>query len=300
MTATSYLGKPTSRIDGRAKVTGTAKYAAEYNVPGLAHGVVVSSRHRQGPHQAHSCRGCARGRGRARRVHARASAQACVGGREVCRRGRAMAPFRPLYDDRILFSGQPVALVVAEEFEIARLRPRWSANMSAGACHRLRRATRARRPGLEATHRARQGRGGVWPGGRAGRGRISHAGRTPQSDGDIRGDGGVGRRRPDHRLRQDAGPAKLPELHRQRVRDGARPSTRAVALRRRRIRIRAASAISVAARRAGGARAQALRAGNLTRQQMFTLGYRSANVQELALAAASDGSLLRSGTSSSG
>ena len=30
------------------------------------------------------------------------------------------SPFRPLYDDRIWFSGQPVALVVAEEAEIAR------------------------------------------------------------------------------------------------------------------------------------------------------------------------------------
>src|SRR5439155_8844176 len=30
------------------------------------------------------------------------------------------SPFRPLYDDRILFSGQPIALVVAEESEIAR------------------------------------------------------------------------------------------------------------------------------------------------------------------------------------
>ena len=30
------------------------------------------------------------------------------------------SPFRPLYDDKIWFSGQPVALVVAEEPEIAR------------------------------------------------------------------------------------------------------------------------------------------------------------------------------------
>jgi xanthine dehydrogenase YagR molybdenum-binding subunit len=30
------------------------------------------------------------------------------------------SPFRPLYDDRIWFSGQPIALVVAEEAEIAR------------------------------------------------------------------------------------------------------------------------------------------------------------------------------------
>src|SRR4051812_46429628 len=41
--ATAYIGKPTSRVDGRAKVTGAAKYAAEYNVPNLAHGWVVSS-----------------------------------------------------------------------------------------------------------------------------------------------------------------------------------------------------------------------------------------------------------------
>jgi xanthine dehydrogenase YagR molybdenum-binding subunit len=30
------------------------------------------------------------------------------------------SPFRPLYDNQVLFAGQPVALVVAEEFEIAR------------------------------------------------------------------------------------------------------------------------------------------------------------------------------------
>ena len=33
---------------------------------------------------------------------------------------RRVRPFRPLYDDRIWFSGQPIALVVAEEPEIAR------------------------------------------------------------------------------------------------------------------------------------------------------------------------------------
>jgi xanthine dehydrogenase YagR molybdenum-binding subunit len=40
---TEHIGKPTSRVDGRAKVTGAAQYAAEYNVPGLVYGVVVSS-----------------------------------------------------------------------------------------------------------------------------------------------------------------------------------------------------------------------------------------------------------------
>ena len=38
-----YIGTPTSRIDGRAKVTGEAKYAAEFSAPGLVHGSVVTS-----------------------------------------------------------------------------------------------------------------------------------------------------------------------------------------------------------------------------------------------------------------
>src|SRR5881394_1319283 len=40
---TTYIGQPQNRVDGRAKVTGQAKYAAEYKVPDLLHGVVVSS-----------------------------------------------------------------------------------------------------------------------------------------------------------------------------------------------------------------------------------------------------------------
>ena len=39
----SYIGSATSRIDGRAKVTGEARYAGEFNVPGLVHGYVVES-----------------------------------------------------------------------------------------------------------------------------------------------------------------------------------------------------------------------------------------------------------------
>ena len=40
---TTYIGTATSRIDGRAKVTGAAKYAAEFKVAGLAHASVVAS-----------------------------------------------------------------------------------------------------------------------------------------------------------------------------------------------------------------------------------------------------------------
>src|SRR5262249_24586687 len=121
MSATSYLGKPTSRIDGPAKVTGAAKYAGEYNVLGLAHGVVGSS---------------AIAKGRIKHIDS-AAALAVPGVLDVFTHAHRPplassdekykddiapdgSPFRPLYGEEILFSGQPVAFVVAEEFEIAR------------------------------------------------------------------------------------------------------------------------------------------------------------------------------------
>jgi len=39
----NYIGKPESRVDGKFKVTGAAKYAAEFNVPDLLYGYIVSS-----------------------------------------------------------------------------------------------------------------------------------------------------------------------------------------------------------------------------------------------------------------
>ena len=39
----SYIGAAVSRVDGRAKVTGAAKYAAEFNAPGMVFAHVVAS-----------------------------------------------------------------------------------------------------------------------------------------------------------------------------------------------------------------------------------------------------------------
>jgi xanthine dehydrogenase YagR molybdenum-binding subunit len=119
--STNTIGKPVSRVDGPAKVTGAAKYAAEFNVPGLLHGFVVSS---------------TIAKGRIKSID-RSAALAVPGVIEVFAHDNRPdvasehekytdeaaspgSPFRPLYDDQILFSGQPIALVVAEEFEIAR------------------------------------------------------------------------------------------------------------------------------------------------------------------------------------
>jgi xanthine dehydrogenase YagR molybdenum-binding subunit len=119
--STNAIGKPVSRVDGPAKVTGQAKYAAEFNVPGLAHGFVVSS---------------TIAKGRIKKIH-RSAALAVPGviavlahdnrpdvasehGKYADETAPPGLPWRPLYDEEIFFSGQPVALVVAEEFEIAR------------------------------------------------------------------------------------------------------------------------------------------------------------------------------------
>jgi xanthine dehydrogenase YagR molybdenum-binding subunit len=116
-----YIGTATSRVDGLAKVTGTAKYAGEFNVDGLAYGSVVAS---------------SIAKGRIRRIDASEALQ--VDGvidvlthenrPPMAKSSHAYkddvapdgSPFRPLYDGRIAFSRQPVALVLAEEWEIAR------------------------------------------------------------------------------------------------------------------------------------------------------------------------------------
>ena len=40
---TAFIGQPVSRVDGRQKVTGGATYAAEFEVPNVAHAAVVRS-----------------------------------------------------------------------------------------------------------------------------------------------------------------------------------------------------------------------------------------------------------------
>src|SRR5665213_3467798 len=40
---TTLIGPPVDRKDGRLKVTGAAKYAAEFDLPGITHAVIVQS-----------------------------------------------------------------------------------------------------------------------------------------------------------------------------------------------------------------------------------------------------------------
>ena len=118
---TSYIGTPTSRVDGHAKVTGAAKYAAEFNVPNLVYGAVVTST-------------IAKGRivridaSEALRVEDVIEVLTHENRPRMARTDRAYmddvapggSPFRPLYDGKIKFSGQPIAVVLAKSSEVAR------------------------------------------------------------------------------------------------------------------------------------------------------------------------------------
>jgi xanthine dehydrogenase YagR molybdenum-binding subunit len=116
-----YIGTATSRIDGIAKVTGAAKYAAEFDAPGLAYGSVVTSTVAKGyitrmdPSAAMRVNGVIEVLTHENRPHMADDDQAYKD--DVAPAG---SPFRPLRDNKIVFNGQPIALVIAETSEIAR------------------------------------------------------------------------------------------------------------------------------------------------------------------------------------
>jgi xanthine dehydrogenase YagR molybdenum-binding subunit len=119
---TSYIGTATSRIDGRAKVTGAAKYAAEVTAPGLVYGFVVTATIAKGRIAGIEASEALRVAG-VLDVLTHENRPSMARATEAYRDETAPEqgePFRPLYDDRIHFSRQPVALVVAEDWETAR------------------------------------------------------------------------------------------------------------------------------------------------------------------------------------
>ncbi len=117
------IGKPVERVDGRLKVTGGARYAAEFKVANLAHGVLVMS---------------TIANGRIRSIDTK-PAQDAPGVLTVITHLNAPKlrfPERPqtnddhvapvfgrslpvLQDSTIYFNGQPIAIVVAESLEQA-------------------------------------------------------------------------------------------------------------------------------------------------------------------------------------
>ncbi|MFC6622549.1 xanthine dehydrogenase family protein molybdopterin-binding subunit [Novosphingobium panipatense] len=123
MTATTKIGIGTSlsRVDGAEKVTGKAKYAAEYNVPGLLYGVTVSARIAKG-RITHLEENAARAVPGVVDIvsHLNRPKQAWLDHSWKDELGIPGEPFKAFHDDRILFAGQPIAVVIAETFEAAR------------------------------------------------------------------------------------------------------------------------------------------------------------------------------------
>lgn len=123
MTATTKIGIGTSlsRVDGAEKVTGKAKYAAEYNVPSLLYGVTVSARIAKG-RITHLEENAARAVPGVVDIvsHLNRPKQAWLDHSWKDELGIPGEPFKAFHDDRILFAGQPIAVVIAETFEAAR------------------------------------------------------------------------------------------------------------------------------------------------------------------------------------
>ena len=117
----THVGAGRRRVDGPAKVTGAARYAAEYTAPDLLHGAVVSGTIARGRIRAiDASRALAVPGVVAVLTHETRPRTAWLNRSHRDEVAPPGAPFRALYDDRIHFSGQPVALVLAEEWEIAR------------------------------------------------------------------------------------------------------------------------------------------------------------------------------------
>ncbi|WP_207479759.1 xanthine dehydrogenase family protein molybdopterin-binding subunit [Arenibaculum pallidiluteum] len=115
------IGKPLSRVDGPLKVTGQARYAAEFNVPGLVHGYIVSSTITKGRITRIDTAAALRRPGVLHVfTHENRPHVAWFDRKWKDEDAPSGSPFRPLYDDRIVHAMQPVALVVAETFEAAR------------------------------------------------------------------------------------------------------------------------------------------------------------------------------------
>ncbi|KXV66727.1 xanthine dehydrogenase family protein molybdopterin-binding subunit [Gluconobacter oxydans] len=115
------IGQPVSRIDGLAKVTGQARYAAEPHPAGMLYGFIVNSPIARGrieairDEAARAVPGVVEIMTHLNRPHSALFEKSYMDGLSV-----PGSPYRPLHDAEISFNGQPVAVVLAETFEAAR------------------------------------------------------------------------------------------------------------------------------------------------------------------------------------
>ncbi|MBH3437916.1 xanthine dehydrogenase family protein molybdopterin-binding subunit [Pseudomonas luteola] len=118
---TAYLGKAVSRVDGPLKVTGKALYAGEFGTADLCTGYVVNSSVAKGRILSIDTQAALNVPGVLDVItHENRPEVASYNESYTDMDAADGKHFRPLYNDRVLFNMQPVALVVAESFEAAR------------------------------------------------------------------------------------------------------------------------------------------------------------------------------------
>src|SRR5581483_4510582 len=115
------MGKPTDRVDGRLKVTGGARYAAEFPVSDLAYGVLVKSTVAKGRIKSMNTREAERAPG-VLLVMTHLNAPKLPFGKQDPPAGvdpRVGHHLRVLQSDVVHFNGQPLGVVVADTLERA-------------------------------------------------------------------------------------------------------------------------------------------------------------------------------------
>src|SRR5579862_3182927 len=103
------------RVDGRLKVTGAIKYAAEYNFPGLVYGVLVSSTIAKGTMASIDSKAAENTPG-VLSVISHLNAPKILGYKNENAHGYV----GPFYSNEVLYNGQPIVLVIANTFERAK------------------------------------------------------------------------------------------------------------------------------------------------------------------------------------
>ena len=116
-----FFGRPTPRVEGAAKVSGAARYAGEHAAEGLLQGYIVSAAATKGRITAIDTAAAEAFPGVVKVfTHLNAPQEASSDKKYQDGVGPPGSPFRPLQGDRVLYAGQPIALVVADSFEAAR------------------------------------------------------------------------------------------------------------------------------------------------------------------------------------
>ena len=116
---TAFIGKPVNRVDGPQKVTGAARYAAEFDVPNVAHAAIVRSTIASGRITSIDSAAAERALGVIAVLTHRNAPRLAYRAHKGVVDPVVGERLHVLQDDRVNHQGQPVALVIADTLEQA-------------------------------------------------------------------------------------------------------------------------------------------------------------------------------------